>query len=106
MRDEIKIAVEESLSRGTIDFFVWIKQVNGKVAIAQPLTMKVVDEGEYYNQPTFSMPHEGMQPFMDMLWNKGFRPSQEASLGAFTAQGKHLEDMRKIAFKFLDAKEG
>ena len=102
MRDVTRIAVEESLSRGTIDFFVWIKQSDEKVAIAEPLTMKIVDEGEYYNQPTFSMPHEGMQSFMDTLWNKGYRPSQEASLGAFTAQGKHLEDMRKIAFKFLD----
>ena len=42
-----------------------------------------------------------MQHFLDELWSAGFRPSG-VSDAQMTAQGRHLEDMRKIAFKFID----
>jgi hypothetical protein len=42
---------------------------------------------------------------MDNLWNCGIRPSDQGSPGQLRATEKHLNDMRKIAFKKLNMGE-
>lgn len=40
------------------------------------------------------------QKLMDNLWDCGIRPSEgSGSAGSFAAQGRHLEDMRKLVFE-------
>lgn len=46
-------------------------------------------------EPTLSLNREGAQKLMDDLYDAGLRPSQERRS---EAQGRHLEDMRTIAF--------
>lgn len=73
----------------------------GKVIVAQPVVMRETENDGYDNPPFITLDDDSMQHFIDSLWNAGFRPSGVSDL-QLTAQGRHLEDMRKIAFKFLE----
>lgn len=43
------------------------------------------------------------QVLMDELWDRGFRPSEGlGSAGALAATQQHLEDMRRIAFRYIE----
>ena len=47
-----------------------------------------------------SLHPEEAQHLADQLWAAGVRPTQSAqSHGAFEAQGRHLEDMRRLVFE-------
>jgi hypothetical protein len=47
--------------------------------------------------------YEVAQRLMDDLWNCGLRPTEgTGSAGSLKATQTHLEDMRKIAFRFLE----
>jgi hypothetical protein len=53
-------------------------------------------------EPTARLKKEEIQGLMDNLWAIGIRPSNgEGNAGQLGATEKHLEDMRKIAFKGL-----
>lgn len=61
-------------------------------------------EGDSGKQPTesFVLSHDAAQELMNSLWECGLRPGQGAgSAGQLETMKAHLEDMRKIAFKFL-----
>ena len=52
--------------------------------------------------PTFHLGRDEAQTLMDDLWNAGFRPTEgTGSAGSLRATEKHLDDMRRIAFKHL-----
>jgi len=56
--------------------------------------------------PLFELPMKDAQHLMDSLWNCGLRPSEgTGSAGSLKATQTHLEDMRKIAFHFLELGE-
>jgi hypothetical protein len=75
-------------------------------AFGRPLTMDIPANKGMLIIPTFSLSIDAAQTLMEDLWNCGLRPTEgSGSAGAFAAQGKHLEDMRKIVFeKILDDK--
>lgn len=53
-------------------------------------------------RPNFFMNKENTQRLMDQLWNMGFRPSGIKNRDiAMNAMDKHIEDLRRIAFKLL-----
>jgi len=53
-------------------------------------------------EPTFHLRLEAAQTLMDDLWACGIRPTEgKGSAGALAATERHLEDMRKIAFRVL-----
>ena len=57
--------------------------------------------------PTLSIGLPEAQVLMDDLWAAGLRPTEGAgSAGSLRATEKHLNDMRKIAFKKLGMGEG
>lgn len=59
----------------------------------------------YAWEPTFSIGTTEAQELMDSLWQCGLRPSEGiGSAGQLASTQKHLEDMRTIAFKFLEIK--
>ena len=59
-------------------------------------------DGEMHS-PSFRMWHTDAQELMDSLWSAGLRPAQgKQSEGVTAAQGRHLEDMRAIAFGKLN----
>lgn len=50
--------------------------------------------------PDIMLPMESAQKLMDQLWDCGLRPTEgSGSAGSFSAQGRHLDDMRRIVFK-------
>lgn len=62
-------------------------------------------EVSYSESPTesFILSYETAQELMNSLWECGLRPAQGmGSVGQLETMKDHLEDMRKIAFKFLE----
>lgn len=60
-----------------------------------------VDPGHYSSNP-FIVSQDTAQELMNSLWECGLRPAQGAgSAGQLETMKAHLEDMRRIAFKFL-----
>jgi hypothetical protein len=75
----------------------FLAEENG--AFGKSLTMEIPANKGMLVAPTFSLSMDAAQTLMDDLWNCGLRPTEgSGSAGAFAAQGKHLEDMRKIVF--------
>lgn len=90
-------------SRRIVEFYITDKGINGKMSIGAPVVMSEIEDASMEQSPTIVMDMESFQNFIDELWKSGFRPSN-LSESELSALGKHLEDMRRIAFKFLDAK--
>lgn len=60
-------------------------------------------DDHYRREPTVVMHVSDAQVLMDSLWSAGLRPTQgKQSEGVTAAQGRHLEDMRAIAFAKLE----
>lgn len=71
-------------------------------AVATNVTFEKIDEGRFYD-PVFRLEMRAAQELIDQLWNCGLRPTQgRQSEGATEAQGRHLADMRAIAFAKLE----
>ncbi len=76
----------------------FLAEKNG--AVGQPIIMETPINKGISVSPTFSLSMDAAQTLMDDLWHCGLRPTEgTGSAGAFAAQGKHLEDMRKIVFE-------
>ena len=103
MRD-IKLIAYRNPSRRAIEFYMRERFPNGKVAIAEPVVMTEIESELVEADPFFTIDEDAMQNFLDELWSAGFRPSGVSDV-QMTAQGRHLEDMRKIAFMFLEKRE-
>ena len=59
-------------------------------------------EPGHYSEPFLIINQETGQELMNSLWECGLRPAQAAgSAGQLDTMKAHLEDMRKVAFKFL-----
>lgn len=53
-------------------------------------------------EPSFKMSYEHAQQLMDDLWVCGLRPSEgTGSAGALASTQKHLDDMRKLVFDYI-----
>lgn len=75
--------------------------VNG---IAKPLEFEAHQPGHLApDTPALTMQQEAAQELIDVLWGAGLRPTQgKQSEGVTAAQGRHLEDMRALAFGKLN----
>lgn len=74
----------------------------GKRLAADSITWVETREGMERANPTFDLPMERAQRLMDMLWEAGLRPvAGKQSEGVVSAQSRHLEDMRALAFTKL-----
>jgi hypothetical protein len=85
-------------------FSVYISRLlyDGKLAIAEPLAMRVISiENEGVSYPaSMHFSKEDAQRFIDELWNAGLRPSEgTGSAGSLAATQRHLDDMRALVFK-------
>ncbi len=71
-------------------------RVNGKPVIR---TEWEVADNRSMSRPMLRLEQRQAQILIDDLWAVGLRPTQgKQSEGMFAAQGRHLEDMRAIAF--------
>ena len=98
-----KLFTQRNYARATVEFYLIQKDYQtGEVFHSAPVVMSKADDTNFMSDPTFSMTDEECQEFINFLWDNGFRPSKVGNQLAMDAQLKHLEDMRKIAFMFLD----
>lgn len=98
------IQAERTIFNKSIElyFFNNVKELD-IVEVAEPLTFKEHDNARIMAEPTITLSMTEAQKLMDELWHAGLRPTEgTGSAGALAAVQKHLEDMRKIAFKGLD----
>lgn len=96
----MKIKAARQVYDKRIDLYIH----DGRRTFAQ-LKFMEVPEGQFV-EPSARIFEEDAQVLMDSLWDCGIRPTEgNGSAGAMRATEKHLEDMRKIAFKFIE-KEG
>lgn len=78
-----------------------IEKKGDKKWSAAPITMNLINDGEYISE-ALSISFKEAQILMDDLWQCGLRPSEgTGSAGQLAATQKHLSDMRLIAFKKL-----
>ena len=105
MRQRLEMRVRRSNYSDHIEFVVFQDRPEGRFAVAAPVVMTEYDAGAYIEQPTLKLRTEEAQTLMDELWLCGLRPTEgTGSAGSLAATERHLADMRKIAFGFLDAK--
>lgn len=73
-----------------------------KTHSAQPLVM-VERSSATYSPPCATLNEAEGQVLMDSLWDAGIRPAAgHGSAGERAAMEKHLDDMRRIAFLYVD----
>ena len=73
--------------------------VSQREMCVQTLTAKSVADGECLTS-CMKMSRDELQPFMDALWQYGFRPTDAGSVdGELSATKKHLDDMRRLVFQ-------
>ena len=99
--DEQRLVAYHNPMRRVVEFYLSTRSHQGIVYVAQPVTLEILEDPGLAVPPTFTMNLESAQIFVDELWKQGIKPSNFKE-SEITAQGKHLEDMRKIAFSFLD----
>lgn len=94
--DDLKIRGDKVRFTDKVELFI-----HTKGAIALPLTMEK-RQSHTIAEPTLVIDSTSAQELMDDLWRCGLRPSEgSGSAGSLLATQKHLEDLRKIAFKKL-----
>jgi hypothetical protein len=99
-RTEIRAIAEDW--NGKISLMMRIKQDNGNVLIAEPITFKEHKQHACINEfVSISIPQA--QELIDDLWRAGLRPTEgSGSAGSLKATENHLNDMRRIVAKTLD----
>ncbi len=85
-----------------VEILVTARDADGiRQAVATNLTFETITDGAMI-EPTLRLNYEAAQTLMDDLWQAGLRPTEgTGSAGALKATERHLEDMRKIAFKLM-----
>lgn len=79
-------------------------RVGNKMLVADPLTLKPVEDGAVRGLATAYFSMEDGQRLMDELWLAGLRPTEgSGSAGSLAATERHLADMRRYADRLLDA---
>lgn len=75
-------------------------------AIAKPFVLEQVEDGVLIAEPFIKLDIASAQQLMDELWRCGIKPTEgTGSAGSLKATERHLEDMRKVAFKYLNISE-
>lgn len=93
----IKIQARTQLWSHKIDLLISQRSGDGRLAVAQSITMTTI-ENDAYCEPSLSIEPTAAQMLMDELWQCGLRPSEgSGSAGSLAATEAHLKDMRAIA---------
>jgi hypothetical protein len=96
---EMKIYAERRPFGRGIDLSLGVFQRDHKMAVARPLVMETIEEGDIA-PPFMTLKQTDAQQLMDELWTCGIRPSEgSGSAGSLAATVRHLEDMRRLVFK-------
>jgi len=100
----LRLSVYRNPARRAVEIYMYDYDAQVPLGI-KPLETAVLTNGELV-EPTFFLSEEGAQGLLDELWREGFRPQNYEGTGTIEATRKHLEDMRKIAFNFIEKQLG
>jgi len=105
---KIEVFIQDDLMRhGTGIFIYKVDESTGKALKAKKMDIifEDIDEAEEM-QPSLSFKYREGQEFLNglsqALINSGYRDKSISKDGEIKRMNDHLEDMRKIAFKFID----
>ena len=106
MKIEVSI-LEDLLSRSVKIYIHQIDESTGKVFIAKKMDFIFEElEENVINEPSLHLKLQEGRNFLNnlsqALINSGFRDKSISKDGEIKRMTDHLEDMRKIAFKFID----
>jgi hypothetical protein len=103
----LKLLARRADWNATIDFMAFQHERDGTTLYGEPLMLREYpDSYQTPRVPTFRLDYAAAQALMDELWTCGLRPSEgTGSAGALAATQKHLEDMRKLVFEFMERYE-
>ena len=106
MMKNIRINLYRNPARRGFEFWVSKIDYNGKEYVAKPSEFIEVKPVDFTGviEPTLFINdayEETIQHLFNQLWQAGFRP-EGLSKHEADAQSRHLEDMRKIASKYLE----
>lgn len=82
-----------------IQLFMAQRFEDGRIAVAMPLTMKIIDPSEVVQSdlPLFSFDPTTAQRLMNELWHLGIRPTEgHGSTGQLAATEKHLNHLERL----------
>lgn len=100
-----KFNVLKSIARFGIDIYAYTTDIrSGNHYIVKPveLNSEPHDVQGPMADPTLNISHEEAQNLIDGLWDIGIRPSRYHGSGETESMGKHINDLRKVAFKLLN----
>lgn len=97
--DDIRLQAFDRPEYGDVAFVLTKRDAEGRViAACRPIEFEATDTPR---GATFAMQHRAAQALLECLWAAGLRPKDVGSVGQLQATERHLEDMRRIAFKHL-----
>jgi hypothetical protein len=97
----IEIQCQRQAWRNGVELMI-LDRSFGHLAIAEPLTLRTISDGEFFGQPTLTLENAQAQQLIDELWRCGLRPSEgTGSAGSLAATERHLKDMQSIALGLL-----
>ena len=107
---KIEVFIQDDLMRhGTGIFIYKVDELTGKVLKAKKMDIVFEDVDSYDGlemEPSLHFRYREGQEFLNglsqALINSGFRDKTISQDGEIRRMNEHLEDMRKIAFKFID----
>jgi hypothetical protein len=102
MNDKTRLGIQRVPWRDAVEFYLAQYISPDKVAYGVSVVMESVPQGQAPSGETFTLSEDETQQLFNELWNAGFRPPHYAGSEAIEKQAAHLEDMRRIAFKFID----
>lgn len=98
----MKVRCQREPWRDGVELMVVVGRPNGGISVAEPLTMRNVEPGEHFGEPTMRLHNDEAQILIDELWRCGLRPSEgTGSAGSLAATERHLKDMQSIAMGLL-----
>jgi hypothetical protein len=97
-----RIRVFKTQLLDAIGVYMTHRTVEDKQVFAKNIEWEERQEAQLIS-PIFYMQIQDAQVLMDDLWAAGMRPTEgTGSAGSLSATQKHLEDMRRIAFRFIE----
>lgn len=106
--EELNFHIQYAPHRGTyaVDLVVRNRHLDTPTAYATAITMQAISmhEAPPDAEPLLRLEQHEAQNLMDELWRAGIRPTNGAgSTGQLAATERHLDDMRKLTTRLLNA---
>jgi hypothetical protein len=97
----VKLRCKPTLFLDGVELLAFAKDSDRRRYVAT-VVWREVNENEVCFDHTVRLAMENAQELMDDLWASGVRPTEgNGSAGAMRAAERHIDDLRKIAFKTL-----